>query len=278
MKRLRAERTRLPGDLTLRRFCMGLLPSAALHVAVLALCASAFLRLPALVTDVIPLTIREPAPPPPPPGASGGPLAGVSSAAEVAAKGEVEPIEKPEPVKIARRATPVERKRHRHTPTPRPPAAQKERPRPAPAVVAAPAPARLAAGTPQGGRSAAPGVLGGIAGGVVGGEIGGRLGGGGDGVWTVGQVAVRPQVVRAVRPKYPALARAREVEGVVVLEGVVDRQGVVEASGVRVVQSVPLLDQAALDAFRRWRFRAGRDERGNPVRVVLRQPIRFRLH
>jgi protein TonB len=277
MKRLRAERTHLPGDLTLRRFCMGLLPSAALHVAVLALCASAFLRLPALVTDVIPLTIREPAPPPPPPGMGGGPVAGVSSAAEVVANGEVEPVEKPEPLKIARRATPVARKRHRHTPTPRPPAAQKESPRPV-VVVAAPTPAPLAAGAPQGGRSAAPGVLGGIAGGVVGGEIGGRLGGRGDDVWTVDQVAVRPQVVYAVRPKYPPLARARDVEGVVVVEGVVDRRGAVEASGVHVVQSVPLLDEAALDAFRRWRFRAAQDARGNPVRVVLRQPIRFRLH
>ena len=87
-----------------------------------------------------------------------------------------------------------------------------------------------------------------------------------------------PQVVYTVRPQYPALARARGVEGVVVVEAVVDRQGAVEANALEVVQSVPLLDEAAIDAFRRWRFRPGRDGRGNPVRVVVRLPIRFHLH
>ncbi len=266
----------------MRRFGIGLLPSLAFHVALLALCSSTFLRFPALVTDVIALTIREPAPPPPPPSAGGGPVAAAPSAAEVVAKSEPEEVEKAEPLKIARRTTPARGRRHRHTPTPRPQAqaARKESPRPAPAVAAAPtrAPPVVGASQEPGGRGAAQGVIGGIPGGVAGGKVGGRLGGRGDTVWTVDQVAVPPQVVQAVTPRYPAIARARGVEGVVVVEAVVDRRGTVEANALEVVQSVPLLDEAAVDAFRRWRFRPGRDDRGNPVRVVVRQPIRFRLH
>ena len=278
MKRLRAERARLPGDLTLRRFGIGLLPSLALHVALLALCSSTFLRFPALVTDVIALTIREPAPPPPPPGAGGGPVA-APSAADVVAKSEPEEVEKAEPLKIARRAVPT-RRRHWRTPTPRPQVARKESPRPEPSVAAAPTRVASVVGTSQepGGRGAGEGVIGGIPGGVAAGRVGGRLGGRGDNVWTLDQVAVPPQVVYTVRPQYPALARARGVEGVVVVEAVVDRQGAVEANALEVVQSVPLLDEAAIDAFRRWRFRPGRDGRGNPVRVVVRLPIRFHLH
>jgi outer membrane biosynthesis protein TonB len=38
-----------------------------------------------------------------------------------------------------------------------------------------------------------------------------------------------------------------------------------------------MLDDAAVAAFRQWRFHAGRDDRGEPVRVVVQVPIRFRL-
>ncbi|MGD9764497.1 MAG: TonB family protein [Candidatus Binatia bacterium] len=43
------------------------------------------------------------------------------------------------------------------------------------------------------------------------------------------------------------------------------------------MESRPPFDAAALDAFRRWRFKPGRDDRGEAVRVVIEQPIRFRL-
>ena len=62
-----------------------------------------------------------------------------------------------------------------------------------------------------------------------------------------------------------------------VVEAVIDRRGKIEKDSLKVVQSVPALDDAALEAVRQWRFRAARDASGKPVRVVLQIPIRFRL-
>jgi protein TonB len=78
-------------------------------------------------------------------------------------------------------------------------------------------------------------------------------------------------------PNYPVDARRREVEGVVLLEAIVDREGRVEPNSVRVLESVSLLDGAAVEAVKRWRFRPGRDHSGATVRVILEIPIRFAL-
>jgi len=47
-------------------------------------------------------------------------------------------------------------------------------------------------------------------------------------------------------------AMAARVEGTVVLEIIVDERGVVPDA--RVVRSIPLLDQSALEAVKQWRF------------------------
>lgn len=53
-------------------------------------------------------------------------------------------------------------------------------------------------------------------------------------------------------PVVPDIARQAHVEGTVLLEVVVDKEGnVVQAS---VVRSIPVLDQAALDAVRQWKY------------------------
>ena len=54
-------------------------------------------------------------------------------------------------------------------------------------------------------------------------------------------------------PVYPAIARSAHIQGVVILEAVLDAQGRVES--VRVLRSIPLLDQAAVDAVQQWRSR-----------------------
>ena len=51
---------------------------------------------------------------------------------------------------------------------------------------------------------------------------------------------------------YPAIAQSARVQGVVILEAVLDANGRVDS--VRVLRSIPLLDQAAVDAVRQWRF------------------------
>jgi protein TonB len=76
-------------------------------------------------------------------------------------------------------------------------------------------------------------------------------------------------------PVYPAIAQSARVEGVVILEAVIDAQGRVESA--RILRSIPLLDQAALDAVRQWRFTAARLN-GDAVPVVMTVTVNFTLH
>jgi protein TonB len=84
-------------------------------------------------------------------------------------------------------------------------------------------------------------------------------------------------VLESVRPQYPPVARARGQEGVVVVQAIIDRRGAVEDEAVQVVKSQPPFDDAAVNAFRHWKFQPGRDDSGQNVRVLVQQPIRFQL-
>jgi protein TonB len=59
-----------------------------------------------------------------------------------------------------------------------------------------------------------------------------------------------PRLVRRVEPSYPELARQAHQQGIVILEATTDIYGRVAA--VRVLRSLPLLAQAAIDAVRQW--------------------------
>ena len=61
-----------------------------------------------------------------------------------------------------------------------------------------------------------------------------------------------PRRVTDQRPVYPPIARANGIAGTVVVDATVDSSGRVVDPLVR--QSVPMLDQAAVDAVRQWRF------------------------
>jgi protein TonB len=61
-----------------------------------------------------------------------------------------------------------------------------------------------------------------------------------------------PRLVKRVAPDYPEIARQARVSGRVVVEATTDVYGRVK--DVKVLESVPLLDQAALDAVRQWVF------------------------
>jgi protein TonB len=89
-------------------------------------------------------------------------------------------------------------------------------------------------------------------------------------------VAHPPEIVTYVVPEYPPKARARGIEGRVLLMVIVDESGKVE-DNVQVLDSIPMLDQAAIDAVRQWSFAPGRDADGDPVRVQLEVPVRFTL-
>jgi protein TonB len=77
-----------------------------------------------------------------------------------------------------------------------------------------------------------------------------------------------------VAPVYPDIARTARVQGIVVVECTIDPSGrVVDA---RVVTGHPLLDKAALDAVRQWRYAATRLN-GVPVAVLMTVTVRFTL-
>jgi TonB family protein len=68
----------------------------------------------------------------------------------------------------------------------------------------------------------------------------------------VGGEIREPRKIFDVKPVYPADANAAGLEGDIYIEAVVTRDGSV--AGARVVQGVPLLNTAALEAVRQWRF------------------------
>lgn len=83
-----------------------------------------------------------------------------------------------------------------------------------------------------------------------------------------------PQRVTDIAPVYPAIARAARVEGIVILEAVIGEDGAVR--DVRVLRSLPLLDDAAIDAVRQWRFTPTLLN-GRPVPVVMTVTVAFKL-
>jgi len=85
---------------------------------------------------------------------------------------------------------------------------------------------------------------------------------------------IKPPIkMNDVAPEYPALAKNAGVTGVVIIEATIGADGkVIDA---KVLRSVPLLDQAALDAVRQWEY-APTLLNGVPVPVVMTVTINFK--
>jgi periplasmic protein TonB len=176
--------------------------------------------------DMLAFVVASAPPPPPPPPPPPAPPEAKPSKPKVAAKAD--------PVKVAV-AAPVEA----------PSSLQPEQPLDVPEL-----------------DVAAGGVEGGVAGGIVGGIAGGipmmpappppppppapvrpvRVGGD----------IEPPTLLHRVNPNYPQIAISAKKEGIVILEATVDTDGAV--SQVRVLRSEPLLDKAAVDAVKQWRY------------------------
>ena len=90
----------------------------------------------------------------------------------------------------------------------------------------------------------------------------------------VADLPVSPRKIVDVRPIYPEIARAARKEGTVIMEAVLDPTG--RVTQLRVIQSVPLLDLAALDAVRQWRYTPSLLG-GHPVSVLMTITVRFTL-
>lgn len=89
-----------------------------------------------------------------------------------------------------------------------------------------------------------------------------------------GGVVRPPQKLVHVAPEYPALAAATRLQGSVVLDCVIDENG--RVASVTVLRSLPLLEAAAVEAVRRWRYRPTLLN-GVPVSVLLTVTVDFRL-
>lgn len=74
-----------------------------------------------------------------------------------------------------------------------------------------------------------------------------------DGTIRVGGAIRPPQKVHNVNPVYPQEARDAGVQGIVVIESKIAADGSVAEAWV-VKSTAPILDQAALDAVRQWRY------------------------
>ncbi len=85
---------------------------------------------------------------------------------------------------------------------------------------------------------------------------------------------VSPRKIVDARPLYPDIARSARVEGTVIMEAVLGTNG--RVTQLRVLQSVPLLDQAATDAVRQWRYTPSLYG-GRPVSVLMTITVRFTL-
>lgn len=90
----------------------------------------------------------------------------------------------------------------------------------------------------------------------------------------VGGDIAPPEKIRDVRPGYPALARAAGISGAVIIEATIGPDGRVQ--NARVLRSVPLLDDAALDAVRQWEYTPTRLN-GEPVAVLMTVTVVFSL-
>lgn len=84
-----------------------------------------------------------------------------------------------------------------------------------------------------------------------------------------------PERIRNVLPTYPPIAQAARVQGMVILEALIDTDGRVQ--DVRVLRSIQLLDQAAIDAVRQWRY-TPTELNGVPVPVIMTVTVQFTLN
>jgi protein TonB len=83
-----------------------------------------------------------------------------------------------------------------------------------------------------------------------------------------------PTKTRDVKPTYPAIAQSARVQGVVIIEATIGTNG--KVTNTKILRSIPLLDQAALDAVKQWEF-TPTTLNGVPVPVIMTVTVQFTL-
>jgi len=80
--------------------------------------------------------------------------------------------------------------------------------------------------------------------------------------------------VHYVEPTYPAIAKTARVQGTVILAAVIGKDGTIE--NLHVVSGHPLLQGAAMEAVKQWRYRPY-ILNGEPVEVDTQVVVNFTL-
>jgi len=105
-------------------------------------------------------------------------------------------------------------------------------------------------------------------------QRGSGAGEGGNGAGKAGYVP--PQFLLRYKPTYPEEARAARLEGTVLLLVSIGTDGHVTGSSVQSSCGHPVLDRAALQAVRSWRFYPARQD-GRAIATRVEVPVRFRF-
>lgn len=91
----------------------------------------------------------------------------------------------------------------------------------------------------------------------------------------VGGDIKEPKKTRNVPPVYPKIAMAAKVSGVVILEATISKEG--QVRDVKVLRSIPMLDNAAVEAVRQWQYTPPLLN-GVPVDVIMTVTVNFTLN
>jgi len=134
-------------------------------------------------------------------------------------------------------------------------------------------------GPPSNGPGSGGGIGSGSGGGIGSGKGAGygpgEGGGVGGGAYSIGGGVSAPSVLYKVDPEYSEEARKAKYSGTVVLYIEVDTTG--HARNMRIIKGIGLgLDEKALDAVNKWRFKPGLKD-GKPVVVRAQIEVNFRL-
>jgi protein TonB len=134
------------------------------------------------------------------------------------------------------------------------------------------------------------GVVGGTGGGVPGGVLGGILTDANKQVGApppppppppppaalppqrIGGDVAQANLISAPKPQYPQLARSARVQGVVLLQATISKEGTIQ--DLRVISGHPLLNEAALEAVRQWRYKP-QMLNNQPIEVITTITVNF---
>ncbi len=95
-----------------------------------------------------------------------------------------------------------------------------------------------------------------------------------DEVYEFFAVSQKPVLIHKEKPVYPELARKAGIEGIVVVTVTIGKDGHVEDA--KIFKSIPMLDEAALEAARKCVFKPAK-QRDKYVRVKMNIPFHFKL-